>query len=127
MDNRATSGSAEPRRYRFLRRFRLRKRYDFLRVQQAGRRHRGKFLTFLLAPALEAEGRIGITVSKKVGHSPARAFTKRRLRELYRLHRHLWPIGVDVVVVANPGAAEAPWGELLQEWLSWMSRQGKRR
>ena len=127
VDNRAPSGSTEPRRYRFLRRFRLRKRYDFLRVQQAGRRHRGRFLTFLQAPAAEAEGRIGITVSRKVGHSPARSFTRRRLRELYRLHRHLWPTGLDVVVVANPGAAEAPWAELLQEWLSWMNRQSKRR
>jgi ribonuclease P protein component len=98
-----------------------------LRVQQAGRRHRGKFLTFLQAAAAESEGRIGITVSKKVGNSPARALTKRRLRELYRLHRDIWPTGVDVVVVANPGAAQARWSELLQEWLSWISRQSKRR
>lgn len=49
-------------------------------------------------------GRVGFTVSKKVGNAVARNFVKRRLREIARAHKALWQ-GRDLVIIAKPEAA----------------------
>jgi ribonuclease P protein component len=122
MDEAPAPDSPPPPDARYRKRFRLRRRAEFLRVQQKGRRQRLQHLTVLYTPAAEPEGRFGITVSKKVGHAPARALVKRRLREIYRTHRTLWPLQWDVVVVAGPSAATAPWQELRNDLLQWLQR-----
>ena len=54
--------------------------------------------------------RIGITVSKKLGHAVVRNRTRRRLREVYRLHEDLFQPGWDLVVVARSRAVNAEFG-----------------
>lgn len=56
--------------------------------------------------------RVGFVVSKAVGGAVVRNRTKRRLREIMRAELSALPAGVDVVVRANPGAAEATFDEL---------------
>ena len=56
-------------------------------------------------------GRVGLTVSKKVGNAVVRNAVKRRLREALRLHQELWRAR-DVVVVARPEAAGRSFTEL---------------
>lgn len=65
------------------------------------------------APVLPT--RLGLTVSKKVGGAVARNLVKRRLRELYRLHKSWFPPARDIVVIARPGAAEMSYGALGRE------------
>ena len=96
---------------------RLRKRKDFLRVQQGGKRYRGKWLTILWKRA--DAGRFGLTVSKKVGNAPVRSHVKRRLREVYRLHKPFWPAGVEFVAIAKPSAADASYADLRHDLLKW--------
>jgi ribonuclease P protein component len=48
--------------------------------------------------------RLGITVSKKVGKAVLRNQVKRWVRESYRRLSGLVPDGLDLVVVARPGA-----------------------
>ena len=45
--------------------------------------------------------RLGIVVSKKVAKANRRNLIKRIVREYFRLHPSLFPLG-DVVVIANP-------------------------
>jgi len=57
--------------------------------------------------ALAGSGRVGITVSRKVGGAVVRNRVKRWIRECYRRRHPEFPAQVDVVVVARPAAAEA--------------------
>ena len=61
--------------------------------------------------------RVGITVSKKLGHAVVRNRTRRRLREIYRLHEDRFLPGCDIVVVARSRAVEAPFADLTASYL----------
>jgi len=104
----------EPGAESFGREQRLRRRADFLLVQERGLRVWGVgYLVFGLrrtsidatAPALPAGPRLGVTVSRKVGGAVTRNLVKRWVRESYRRLSDLAPRGTDVVVVARPAAA----------------------
>lgn len=82
---------------------RLRRRREFLDVQQRGRRlYAGEVLVL----ALDVGGsrpRIGITVSSKVANAVARNRVKRWVREAFRAIRTDLP-SIDLVVVARKGS-----------------------
>jgi len=59
--------------------------------------------------------RVGFVVSKAVGGAVVRNRTKRRLRALLATRIDGIPSGTDVVVRANPVAAQADWAELEAE------------
>jgi len=83
---------------------RLRRRREFLDVQQRGRR---LFAGEVLVLALDAGGtrpRIGITVSSKVANAVARNRVKRWVREAFRAVQADLP-PVALVVIARKGAA----------------------
>ena len=56
--------------------------------------------------------RIGISVSKKVGNSVIRHRVKRLVLENYRLQEKVFNSGLDIVVIARPGAATASFVEV---------------
>ena len=68
--------------------------------------------------------RVGITVSKKLGHAVVRNRTRRRLREIYRLNEHRFQPGWDIVVVARTKAVHAGFGELTESYLSLARKAG---
>jgi len=84
---------------------RLRRRREFLQVQQRGRRlYAGEVLVLALDRGGD-RARIGITVSSKVANAVARNRVKRWVREAFRAIRSELP-PVELVVVARKGAAE---------------------
>lgn len=68
--------------------------------------------------------RVGITVSKKLGHAVVRNRTRRRLREIYRLNETRFQPGWDIVVVARSRAVEAPFAKLTDSYLALAARAG---
>ena len=68
--------------------------------------------------------RVGITVSKKLGKAHVRNRTRRRLREIYRLHEALFSPGWDIVVVARSKAVDAPFSLLTYSYLALAKKAG---
>ena len=68
--------------------------------------------------------RVGITVSKKLGHAVVRNRVRRRLREVYRLHEERVLPGWDIVVVARSRAVDAPFASLVKGYLDLARRAG---
>ena len=68
--------------------------------------------------------RVGITVSKKLGHAVVRNRVRRRLREIYRLNEAQFQPGWDIVVVARTKAVHAGFGELTESYLSLARKAG---
>jgi ribonuclease P protein component len=83
---------------------RLRRRAEFVAVQTGGRKLHGRHVLALAKQQSLPVGRLGITVTKKVGNAVVRNRIKRLLREWLRLHGWV-PAGWDVVLVAKDSAA----------------------
>jgi len=85
---------------------RLRQRVDYLAVQRAGIKLHGRHVLAIAQRRADAapRGRLGLTVTKKVGNAVVRNRIKRLLREWLRLHGWV-PTGWDVVLVAKDSAA----------------------
>jgi ribonuclease P protein component len=83
----------------------LRKRTEYLAVQQRGRKHQSEHFLLLLAPG-QTRTRIGVTISSKVGNAVVRNRVKRWTREYLRRHRSEWPVG-ELVIIGKPSVARA--------------------
>ena len=59
--------------------------------------------------------RLGLAVSKSVGHAVTRNTVKRRFRVLARAHEDLLPAHCDIVLRAKPSAATASFASLDQQ------------
>ena len=95
---------------------RLRKRSEFLAVRKGGRASSPWFSVEAAGRGDESLPRVGYTVSKKNGGAVARNRIKRRLREAVRLGAALsMARGHDYVIVARPGAKDAPFAALCAE------------
>ena len=68
--------------------------------------------------------RVGVTVSKKLGHAVVRNRVRRRLREVYRLNEAKFSPGWDIVVVARSRCITADFGKLTQAYLSLAEKAG---
>jgi ribonuclease P protein component len=116
----------------FPRARRVRKRLDYLRIQNQGRRystpHLLVFATTSSSSSLEpSEGsrpptRFGVTVSRKVGDAVTRNRVKRWIRESCRRWSAALPQSLDIVVVARPQAARAGFEPISTELASLTKR-----
>ena len=68
--------------------------------------------------------RLGFTVSTKLGHAVVRNRTRRRLREIYRLHEEQIVPGMDIVVVARVRAAQSTYRQLEVSFLRLAEKLG---
>lgn len=105
MDHGALGSASGRQVLRLLRTDRLRKRFEFGRVRDQGRRVYTKSFVILLRPNAEGSQRLGLTVSQKVGGAVRRNRVKRLLREVFRLERALFPRATDIVIIAKSGCA----------------------
>ncbi len=68
--------------------------------------------------------RVGITVSKKLGHAVVRNRIRRRFREAYRLNEDKFLPGWDIVIVARSRAICADFSELTKSMLKLAEKAG---
>jgi len=112
---------------------RLKKRREFLGVQNQGKKvHLRSFLVFLTArsPRSTTAGedagppatRLGITVTRKIGKAVTRNRIKRLVREVFRRQRLDFPSGWDMVWVAKRGAAAVSYAEVVQDMEALIER-----
>lgn len=85
---------------------RIRRRGDYLLVQTHGEKLHGRHVLAFVRKheAPSRVGRLGLTVTKKVGNAVVRNRIRRMLREWMRVHGWV-PWGWDVVLVAKTSAA----------------------
>lgn len=106
---------------RLRRRERLASPADFRRCYRHGKRWRTPYFTVHAYYQGQAVTRLGLAVGKTVGTAVARNRVKRRLRELFRRHKALLPLGYDLFVRAGPTSAAAHPRELESAWLDIMT------
>jgi ribonuclease P protein component len=106
---------------------RIRKKKDFDRLYKNGNRFRGKYLTLVYLDNNFAFSRLGVVASRKVGGAVLRNRVKRRMRELYRRHKMLINLPVDMVAIAKAESARTSWSEFSEDFLSALKAMEKRR
>ena len=82
----------------------IKKNEDYQKVYHSGKSYANKYLVMYAKKNESETGRLGISVSKKVGNSVVRHRIARLIRESYRLNVSKFHSGWDIVVVARQGA-----------------------
>lgn len=93
--------------YCFPKRSRLRKRYQFQRVNNNSKRAVGEWIIIESFPNNAGVTRLGITVTKRFGKAHDRNRFKRIVREAFRHCQKDLPIGQDLIVKPRANAKEA--------------------
>ena len=82
----------------------IKKNEEFREIYHSGKSYANKYLVMYVKKSDSETGRLGISVSKKVGNSVTRHRLARLIRESYRLNESKFHSGWDIVVVARQGA-----------------------
>lgn len=95
----------------------LNENHRFRALYGRGKSKAGRYMVVYCLRVRSADNinRLGITVSKKLGHAVTRNRVRRRIREAYRLSELLFKSGYDVVIVARHGSDKAPFEALRGE------------
>jgi ribonuclease P protein component len=109
-----------------------------VRAQRRGRRVNTPHFALLISardapdsahPSEQPEptpARLGLVVSRKIGGAVQRNRVKRLCRECFRAWPDLLPPGIDLVVIARPGAETLPLSSVRSEWQGVASLLKKR-
>ena len=95
----------------------LKENHLFRRLYNKGKTAADSRLAVYVRPNGRPGNRLGFTVSTKLGHAVVRNRTRRRLREIYRLHEDEMVCGRDIVVVARVRAAGSTYRQLEKSFL----------
>ena len=102
---------------------RIRRRGEFQRVFDAGRRAHGRHLTIIAAPAPGPDSRIGIVASKKLGGAVVRNRAKRLIREVFRTQSGPERAS-DLVIIPKASALQVEAAEVVNDYKTTLRRLG---
>ncbi|WP_051291925.1 ribonuclease P protein component [Acetobacter nitrogenifigens] len=124
-----TSGETLPGKERVVqdqRSSRLKKRAQFLAVAAKARKAPTPGLVLQVLSRNDGEpGRVGFTVTKKVGNAVVRNRAKRRLREAIRsVESDVSLNGLDLVVIGRIGTGDRPFPELIADLRRALKKTG---
>lgn len=94
-------GAGALKRYAFSKADRLRTSSDYREVSASGKRWVCGQFVVLARRNGRSRSRLGITVSRKVGHAVTRNRIKRIVRDYFRLNRDPLPAALDLNVIAR--------------------------
>ena len=100
---------------------RIRRRVEFQRVFDAGRRAHGRHLTIIAGPAPGPDSRIGIVASKKLGGAVVRNRAKRLIREMFRTQTGP-ERALDLVIIPRASALQVESIEVVNDFKTTMRR-----
>jgi len=100
---------------------RLRRRAEFQRVFDTGRRAHGRLLTIIGAPDGAPRARLGIVASRKLGGAVVRNRAKRLIREVFRLEM-TDGVALDLVVIPKAPLLSASFSSLEQDFRATVRR-----
>ncbi len=101
---------------------RLTKDREIREAYAQGRRWVGRTMVLWLRRGEGASLRLAVVSSKKVGNAVMRNSARRRLRDVYRISRHLFSGDVDVVLVARRKINRTS-AEKVREELVWLAER----
>lgn len=104
----------------------VKENYEFRRIYAKGRSGVSPYLVVYVRPNRRGRNRLGVTVSKKLGHAVVRNRVRRRLREIFRLNQGGLAQGYDMILVARTRAVGAEYRELERAFLSVCGKLGLR-
>lgn len=113
------------KKYSFSKTERLTKNKEFRRIFREGKSFSNQYLTIYIYQHPPTEGkqiRLGLVVSRKLGKAVRRNKLKRRLREIFRLHKHLLKPGLDIIFLPRNQAVDYDFQELKKSVLSIFKR-----
>lgn len=87
--------------FKFVKAEKLLNRSDFVRLSKSGEKIASRSFLVLYSPCKEKQTRLGVTVTKKIGHAPARNRIKRLVREYFRLNKHKITSKYDINIIAK--------------------------
>jgi ribonuclease P protein component len=100
---------------------RIRRRREFQRVFDAGRRAHGRYLTIIAAPSPGPDSRLGIVASKKLGGAVVRNRAKRLIREVFRTQSHP-ERAFDLVIIPKTSALQVHAAEVISDYRTTLKR-----
>ena len=95
----------------------VKENYEFRRIYRKGKSAVLPCLVVYCQKNRQGKSRLGVTVSTKLGHAVVRNKIRRRLREIYRLHKEEILPGYDIILVARTRAAAVPYQKLERQYL----------
>ena len=102
----------------------VKENYLFRRIYRKGRSAVRPALVVYCQRNRQGHTRLGVTVSAKLGKAVVRNKVRRRIREIWRLHREEMVPGYDVIVVSRSRGVYASYRKLEQQYLSALSELG---
>jgi len=100
---------------------RIRRRGEFQRVFDAGRRAHGRYLTIIAAPASGLDSRLGIVASKKLGGAVVRNRAKRLIRQVFRTAT-IPDRPSDLVIIPKPTVLQVVVSDIVTDYKTTLRR-----
>ena len=105
----------------------VKENYEFRRIYRKGRSVVSPYFVVYCLKNRAGASRLGVTVSKKLGHAVVRNRVRRRLREIYRLNSHQLKTGWDIVIVARSRCVGAEYSRMNAAFMAACEKLSLRR
>ena len=101
---------------------RLKKRYQFNYVYKSGEHFSGEHMVLYVVSSKTKNIKVGLAVTKKIGHAVVRNRVRRKLREIIKKQVPTLKQNYNIIVVARENISEASFDKLSAEFLKLLKK-----